>query len=225
VAYLAKPENYLGIKIFSLSSSYLRSYPEMASTESTVPDTRDVADAAPPAPAPAPALDPTTQVSTEPTAVTESHALKETTGTPGDDEERRTSPLAQLWDVAQAHSHPEIWGVTLADPETHVPTQIVLQKYLNANDGDFDNAKSQLIKTLDWRAKMQPLELLKKPFSKTKFGSLGFVTTYEVSATGSAESESSSEEIFNWNIYGGVNSIDETFGDLGQYVVQLQVHS
>lgn len=200
----------------------------MASTESTVPDTRGVADADADAapPAPAPALDPKTQVTTEPTAVTESPAgLKGTTGTPGDDEDRRTSPLAQLWDVAQAHSHPEIWGVTLADPETHVPTQIVLQKYLNANDGDFDNAKSQLIKTLDWRAKMQPLELLKKPFSKTKFGSLGFVTTYEVFATGSAGSESSSEEIFNWNIYGGVESIEETFGDLGQYVVQLPVHS
>jgi hypothetical protein len=122
--------------------------------------------------------------------------------------------LAQLWTVARAHGHPEIWGVTLADPATHIPTQIVLQKFLNANDGDMDKAKLQLTGALDWRAHMKPLDLAKKAFSKTKFGCLGFVTTYTVPAAD--PTKPGTKEVFNWNIYGGVKSIDETFGDLSQ---------
>lgn len=123
------------------------------------------------------------------------------------------SPIAQLWDASKASSHPEVWGVTLADPDTHIPTQIVLQKYLNANDGDVTKAKDQLIKTLEWRAKMKPLELLKKAFNKSKFGNLGYVTTY---VAGDATADPESKEVFNWNIYGAVESIDETFGNLEQ---------
>lgn len=126
------------------------------------------------------------------------------------------TPLARLWTIAQAHSHPEIWGVTLADPATHIPTQIVLQKFLNANDGDMDKTQLQLTSTLDWRARMQPLELTKKAFSKTKFGSLGFVTTYTVPTAEPAQP--SSKEVFNWNIYGGAKSLEETFGDLTQFL-------
>jgi hypothetical protein len=120
------------------------------------------------------------------------------------------TPITQLWAAAKATGHPEVWGVTLADPETHVPTQIVLQKYLNANDGDLDKAKDQLTKTLEWRAKNKPLELVKKVFSKTKFDGLGYVTKYL--QEGSTEPEG--KEVFTWNIYGGVKSIDETFGKL-----------
>lgn len=122
------------------------------------------------------------------------------------------TPIAQLWETAKSNGHPEIWGVTLADPDTHVPSQIVLQKYLNANDGDLVKAKDQLVKTLEWRAKTKPLELMKKAFEKGKFGGLGYVTTY----TGDAENAASPEnkEVFTWNIYGGVKSIDETFGNL-----------
>ena len=122
------------------------------------------------------------------------------------------TPLAQLWKVAQETGHPEVWGVTLADPETHVPSQIVLQKYLNANDGNLAKAKDQLIKTLEWRAKMKPLELVKKTFSKPKFEGLGFVTSY--AADGAAAEQPEGREVFTWNIYGGVASIDNTFGSL-----------
>lgn len=121
-----------------------------------------------------------------------------------------STPIEQLWTLAQSTAHPEIWGVTLADPASHVPTQIILQKYLNANDGDLAKAKDQLTKTLEWRAKTKPLEVVKKVFSKTKFDGLGYVTKYV--QDGSTEPEGS--EIFTWNIYGGVKSIDDTFGNL-----------
>jgi hypothetical protein len=124
-------------------------------------------------------------------------------------------PIAQLWDASKANSHPEVWGVTLTDPATHVPTRIVLQKYLNANDGDDAKAKEQLIKTLEWRAKMKPLDLLKKAYNKSKFGSLGYVTTY---TAGDGSTGPESKEVITWNIYGAVKSIVETFGSLEQYV-------
>lgn len=120
------------------------------------------------------------------------------------------TPIAQLWNVAKTAGHPEIWAVTLADPGDHVPTRVILQKYLNANDGDLAKAKDQLLKTLEWRAKTKPLDLAKKLFSKAKFDRLGYVTTCV--QEGSAEPEG--KEVFTWNIYGGVKSMEETFGNL-----------
>ena len=156
---------------------------------------------------------PQVESDTKPPAPTETKAetkaeeaqKEETTKTPLPDEP--TTPLQELWATAKAHAHPEIWGVTLADPATHVPSQIVLQKYLNANDGDVVKARDQLTKTLDWRKKTKPLELVKQTFSKEKFGSLGYVTTHSVEDTGA-------REVFTWNIYGNVKSIDVTFGNL-----------
>lgn len=135
------------------------------------------------------------------------------------EKELPTSPetdLARLWKTAQSTGHPEIWGVTLADPATHVPSQIVLQKYLNANDGNFEKAKTQLINTLEWRAQTKPLELMKKIFNKTKFDGLGFVTTH--TTDGAPATEPEGKEIFTWNIYGGVKSIEETFGSLDEFI-------
>ncbi|KAI1749801.1 CRAL-TRIO domain-containing protein [Xylaria castorea] len=165
---------------------------------------------APPAPAPEAAPTPTTSTiapQTEPKAPAE-----ETTKTPLPDEP--TTPLQDLWATAKTHEHPEIWGVTLVDPSTHVPSQIVLQKYLNANDGDLIKARDQLTKTLDWRKKTQPLELIKQTFSKEKFGGLGYVTVH---ATEGDEKEKA-REIFTWNVYGNVKSIDVTFGDLQEFI-------
>lgn len=125
-----------------------------------------------------------------------------------------TTPLQELWKTVQAQSHPEVWGVTLADPATHIPSQIVLQKYLNANDGDVVKAEDQLTKTLEWRAKTQPLELIKKNYSKAKFEGLGYVTKYLAGDEKASEDNPEAKEIFTWNIYGGVKSIEETFGNL-----------
>lgn len=160
---------------------------------------------APPAPEPAatPALAPVPA----PPAETQPEETS-TTSSPDEPVVR----LQELWATAKAHEHPEIWGVTLADPSTHVPSQIVLQKFLNANDGDVANARDQLSKTLDWRKKMQPLELIKQSFSKEKFGGLGYVTVHSTEGGG----EGTAKEIFTWNVYGNVKSIDVTFGDLDE---------
>lgn len=158
---------------------------------------------APPAPEPAPAASaaPAPAADTQP---------EETSETPLPDEP--VVPLQELWATAEAHEHPEIWGVTLADPSTHIPSQIVLQKYLNANDGDVANARDQLTKTLDWRRKMQPLELIKQSFSAEKFGGLGYVTVHSTEGDDGV----TAREIFTWNVYGNVKSIDVTFGDLDE---------
>ncbi|KAI0845651.1 CRAL/TRIO domain-containing protein [Daldinia vernicosa] len=129
-----------------------------------------------------------------------------------------TTPIQELWKVVQAQSHPEVWGVTLADPATHVPSQIVLQKYLNANDGDVVKARDQLEKTLAWRAKTKPLELLEKTFSKAKFEGLGYVTKYVAGDEKAGDDNPESREVFTWNIYGGVKSINETFGVLDEFI-------
>ncbi|KAK4161880.1 CRAL-TRIO domain-containing protein [Cladorrhinum sp. PSN259] len=152
-----------------------------------------------------------------PTITTTTNTITAATTQPTQETEAETeekSPLAQLWKAAQNHGHPEIWGVPLGDPETHIPSQVVFQKYLNANDGDLAKAKDQLIKTLEWRAKTKPTELAFKNFNKVKFEGLGYVTSY----TAEEESEPEHKEVFTWNQYGGVKSIDETFGDLEEFI-------
>ncbi|KAI0505649.1 CRAL-TRIO domain-containing protein [Xylaria bambusicola] len=178
---------------------------------------------APPAPEAAAALtDTSTELDPKPTttsssspeetkvetkAETKTGEPQEKAKTPLPDEP--TTPLQELWATAKAHEHDEVWGVTLADPSTHVPSQIVLQKYLNANDGDIVKARDQLTKTLDWRKSMNPRELVKQAFSREKFGGLGYVTVH---------SADENREIFTWNIYGKVKSIDVTFGDLNEFI-------
>ncbi|OCT54990.1 Phosphatidylinositol transfer protein SFH5 [Cladophialophora carrionii] len=128
--------------------------------------------------------------------------------------EKTATPIEELWALAKSHGHPEIWGVTLADPSSHIPTQVILQKYLNAYDGDLAKSKDTLTKTLDWRAKMKPLELLKKQFNRSKFGGLGYTTVY--GDVDSADPEA--REVFTWNIYGSVKDLNQTFGDLQEFI-------
>ncbi|KPI41761.1 Phosphatidylinositol transfer protein SFH5 [Cyphellophora attinorum] len=125
-----------------------------------------------------------------------------------------TNGIDELWQIAHAHAHDEIWGVQLADPKTHVPSQIVFQKFINAYDGDLTQAKDKLKRTLDWRQENKPLDLLKKPHSASKFDGLGYVTSYGSALPG----ESDGREVFTWNIYGGVKDIRATFGDLKEFI-------
>lgn len=124
--------------------------------------------------------------------------------------------MSELWKSTEPllrSIHPEIWGVTLANPSTHIPSQVVLQKYLNANDQDVSKALDQLTKTLQWRKETKPLELLEAKFSGKKFGGLGYVSVYgEKDKSG----DPAMKEVFTWNIYGGVKSVDETFGKLDE---------
>jgi phosphatidylinositol transfer protein SFH5 len=125
--------------------------------------------------------------------------------------EKPATPIHALWSLAKSHAHGEVWGVELQDPDTHVPSQIIFQKYLNANDGNLEQAKDQLTKTLDWRHQHKPLELLNQTFSKEKFDGLGCVMTYgDRTATAKPEDR----EVFTFNIYGIVKDMNSTFGDL-----------
>lgn len=130
------------------------------------------------------------------------------------EEKSKSTPIQGLWSLANSHGHHEIWGVTLADPDSHIPSQVVFQKYLNANDGDLNKAKDQLQKTLEWRKQMKPLELLEKSHSVEKFDGLGYVTSYGSSDGG----EPDGKEVFTWNVYGIVKDHSNTFGNIKEYV-------
>ncbi|CAK7271306.1 Non-classical phosphatidylinositol transfer protein (PITP) [Sporothrix epigloea] len=127
------------------------------------------------------------------------------------------TPIQALYTAAKEHGHPEVWGVTLADPATDVPSQIIFQKYLNANDGNLDKAKDQLLKTLAWRAKTKPLELLARAYNSEKFSGLGYVTSYTAEGTYDPAAPET-KEVFTWNVYGNTKSIDQTFGDLQEFL-------
>lgn len=120
---------------------------------------------------------------------------------------------AKVADILKEVDHDEMWGVKLVTPaSSHVPTQIVIQKFLNANDGDLTKSVDQFKGALKFRKEKKPLELIKKTFSASKFGELGAVTVY-------AAKDSSVPEVFTWNLYGNVKGkIEEAFTPLEEYV-------
>jgi hypothetical protein len=120
--------------------------------------------------------------------------------------------LGQLFDslpkVLEKTGHKEMWGVALKD-FNDPPTANVLIKFLRANEGNAKLAEEQLTKALEWRKKLNPLELAENAkFSKTKFEGLGYITSYTDPKYG--------EVIFTWNIYGAVKDINATFGDVDE---------
>src|SRR4051812_32529919 len=89
------------------------------------------------------------------------------------------SPLSKLFtelpSIIEEAGYKEMWGVELSE-ESHIPTSIVLEKFLRANTKDVTKAKAHLIEALKWRKKMQPMDLLANTeFDVAKFGGLGFV--------------------------------------------------
>jgi hypothetical protein len=128
------------------------------------------------------------------------------------------NPLSQLFaelpEIIKEADYKEMWGVELSDA-SHVPTSIVLEKFIRANTKDVVKAKTQLIEALKWRKKMEPTKLLAETeFSAAKFGGLGYVTVYP-------KTESHEKEIVTWNIYGGVKDKQETFGNVEEYARYL----
>ncbi|RPA84585.1 CRAL/TRIO domain-containing protein [Ascobolus immersus RN42] len=105
----------------------------------------------------------------------------------------------------------EIWGIELsaASPPPFTTFQI-LQKFLRANQNNLDKAAEQLGNTLKWRKEFQPLELLKRDYSSKKFKGLGYNTKVVV--------PDGTEKVVCWNVYGDVESIKETFGDLDEFI-------
>jgi phosphatidylinositol transfer protein SFH5 len=119
------------------------------------------------------------------------------------------SPLtklnARLDDIFTETLHKEMWGVQLSNID-HVPTKVVLQKFLRANNDDPVAAEKQLTQALEWRKKMNPTALVTQTFDKSKFGDLGFVTVHK--------GENGKETIITWNIYGAVKNNKATFGNV-----------
>ncbi|EXF81672.1 phosphatidylinositol transfer protein sfh5 [Colletotrichum fioriniae PJ7] len=128
--------------------------------------------------------------------------------------EKAQTPLSSLFEklpaiLAEA-KHNEMWGVQLSD-DTHVPTTVVLQKFLRANDDDVSKAADQLQKALIWRRDTNPGKLLDEvSFDAKKFGDLGYVTTHK-DAQGK-------EMIITWNIYGAVKDKKATFGNVDEFI-------
>ncbi|KIM99531.1 hypothetical protein OIDMADRAFT_200587 [Oidiodendron maius Zn] len=104
-----------------------------------------------------------------------------------------------------------MWGVELSD-ESHVPSTIVLEKFLRANNKDVAKAKSQLTSALKWRKRVQPAKLLEETeFDPVKFGGLGYVTIYP-------KSDKHEKEILTWNIYGAAKNVKATFGNVDEFI-------
>ncbi|KAI8722533.1 Phosphatidylinositol transfer protein SFH5 [Fusarium sp. LHS14.1] len=116
---------------------------------------------------------------------------------------------ARLEDIFNKTSYKEMWGVQLSNID-HVPTKVVLQKFLRANNDDAAAAEKQLTSALEWRKKVNPTALITKTFNKKKFDDLGFVTVHE--------GESGKETIITWNIYGAVKDNKATFGDVREFI-------
>ncbi|KAK1641308.1 CRAL-TRIO domain-containing protein [Colletotrichum phormii] len=128
--------------------------------------------------------------------------------------DKAQTPLSSLFEklpaiLAEA-KHNEMWGVQLSD-DTHVPTTVVLQKFLRANEDDVSKAADQLQKALIWRRDTNPGKLLDEvTFDGKKFGDLGYVTTHK-DAQGK-------EMIITWNIYGAVKDKKATFGNVDEFI-------
>ncbi|EFQ29482.1 CRAL/TRIO domain-containing protein [Colletotrichum graminicola] len=128
--------------------------------------------------------------------------------------EKTQTPLTSLFEklpgILGEAKHNEMWGVQLSD-STHVPTTVVLQKFLRANDNDVSKAADQLQKALVWRRDTNPGKLLDDiSFDKKKFGELGYVTTHK-DAQGK-------DMIITWNIYGAVKDKKATFGNVDEFI-------
>lgn len=114
---------------------------------------------------------------------------------------------SELPAIIKETEHDEMWGVTLSPDPSHIPTTIILEKFLRANNKVVADAITQLKKALKWRKEMKPLALLSDvSFDKAKFGDLGFVTVYP--------QPDGLKEIVTWNVYGAVKDNKVTFGNV-----------
>jgi hypothetical protein len=116
--------------------------------------------------------------------------------------------FAELPAILKEADYQEMWGITLTD-ESHVPSAIVLEKFLRANAKDVLKAKTQLTEALKWRKRVQPNQILAETeFDAAKFGKLGYVMVYPGSGV---------KEIVTFNIYGAVKDNKATFGNVEEY--------
>ncbi|KAG6002398.1 hypothetical protein E4U21_003129 [Claviceps maximensis] len=121
-----------------------------------------------------------------------------------------TKLTARLSDITNKAKHTEMWGVELSPSSAHAPTQVVLLKFLRANNNDVQAAEKQLTSALEWRRGVQPSKLVSEAFPKEKFGDLGYVTSHK--------DEAGKETIITWNVYGAVKNTKATFGNVEEFI-------
>ncbi|KAL4886306.1 CRAL-TRIO domain-containing protein [Aspergillus karnatakaensis] len=170
-----------------------------------------------PAAAPTTAPEPKSEAEPEPEQPAAGAAEEAKDKTPKPEYFTKTPALEQLFSrlptILTATGHAEMWGVPLKHDATDIPTVNVLIKFLRANAGDVKLAEDQLTKALEWRKENDPLALVdsaKNSYSEAKFGGLGYLTTYQREGKG--------DLVVTWNIYGAVKKIDETFGDVTEFI-------
>ncbi|KAG5933260.1 hypothetical protein E4U60_004592 [Claviceps pazoutovae] len=139
-------------------------------------------------------------------------AVPETPSTPAAPavETPLTKLTARLPDITNKAKHSEMWGVELSPCSAHAPTQVVLLKFLRANNNQVDAAEKQLLSALEWRKEMQPAKLVTEAFPRAKFGDLGYVTTHK--------DEAGKKTVITWNIYGAVKNNKATFGNVQEFL-------
>jgi hypothetical protein len=115
---------------------------------------------------------------------------------------------ARLADIIKESGHTEMWGVELSTDASHAPTQVILQKFLRANNGDVAGAEKQLTAALVWRKEVNPSALVTQTFDKKKFNNLGFVTNLT--------DNTGKKVIITWHIYGAIKDNNSTFGDVDE---------
>ncbi|KAM3503434.1 hypothetical protein MY11210_008718 [Beauveria gryllotalpidicola] len=117
---------------------------------------------------------------------------------------------ARLAEIITKVDYKEMWGVQLDGSSENIPSQVVLQKFLRANNNNAEAAEKQLASALEWRKKMQPASLVDQQFDKSKFADLGYVTIHK--------DDAGKETVITWNIYGAVKDNKATFGVVDEFI-------
>ena len=172
------------------------------------PAAGSAAPAAAPATESAPAADTTPVVAPTPAATADPAA----TAGPTWPETAADHPLTRFYDafeelVKQAE-HNEVYGIELSKSNAF-HTKLILQKFLRANQNDFEKAKQQLLETLRWRKEFDPVKAVGESVDRAKFDGLGYII--EVDGVPGSDNK---KDVVTFNVYGAVKDNKATFGNL-----------
>ncbi|KAI9661176.1 MAG: Non-classical phosphatidylinositol transfer protein (PITP) [Bathelium mastoideum] len=117
-----------------------------------------------------------------------------------------------LKDILGEADYNEVYGIQL-DQSGAFHTKLILQKFLRANANDVSKAKQQLLETLKWRRRFQPLKCVDEVYSAARFEGLGYVTVLD----GILNSPNKTD-VVTFNIYGAVKDPKFTFEDLDGFL-------
>jgi hypothetical protein len=115
-------------------------------------------------------------------------------------------------DIVNKAQYSELYGYDLTairSDQANVIRERLLRKFLQANDYDVEEAKSQLVKTLQWRKKFNPLSAAFKETHKSDFEKLGIVTNVK---------NDGHNLVTTWNLYGAIENRQQLFADLDGFL-------